>query len=219
MLVGACAAPSANGPAAASAAAPQKGGKVTIAMWQSPASLNGFLFTGAPMDEVLAFTAEGLLQTLPDGTYGPSLAKETPTVGNGISADGKVVTYKLKEGVTWSDGTAFSCDDVVFTWKAVMTPGVGVVSTTGYADVQSVDCPNPTTAVVTYKNFFAPFLRLFDRVLPKSAGDPRDMKNWAYNRKPLGTGPFKVDEWVADDHVTLTRNEKFRDPAKPLLDC
>jgi len=202
-----------------SAAAPKRGGKVVIALWQSPATLNGFLNTGQPMEETLVFIVEGLLQTMPDGTYGAVLAKQVPTVQNGgVSADGKTVTYQLKDGVTWSDGSAFTCDDVKFTWQAVMTPNVGITSTTGYSDIESVECPNATTAVVKYKTFFAPYLRLFDRILPKSAGDPKDMKNWVYNRKPLGTGPFKLDEWVVDDHVTLSRNEKYREPGKPYLD-
>jgi len=216
-------APTAVPPTAAptSSAAPKRGGKVTIALWQSPATLNGFLNTGQPMEETLVFVVEGLLQTMPDGTYGAVLAKEVPTLQNGgVSADGKTITYKLKEGVTWADGSPFTCDDVKFTWQAVMTPGVGVTSTTGYSDIESVECTNATTAVVKFKNFFAPYLRLFDRVLPKSAGDPKDMKNWAYNRKPLGAGPFKVDEWVADSYVTLSRNDKYREAAqgKPYLD-
>jgi peptide/nickel transport system substrate-binding protein len=206
---------------ATSANAPKRGGKVVIALWQSPATLNGFLNTGQPMEETLVFVVEGLLQTMPDGTYGPVLAKEVPTTQNGgVSADGKTITYNLKPGLLWSDGSAVTCDDVKFTWQAVMTPNSGVTSTTGYSDIDTVECPNPATAVVKYKNFFAPYLRLFDRILPKSAGDPKDMKNWAYNRKPLGTGPYKIDEWVVDDHVTLSRNDKYRDAAqgKPYLD-
>lgn len=217
-VVAGCAAPAGGDASASPAGTPKRGGKVTIAMWQSPTTLNGFLSTGAPIEETTALVVEGLLRTLPDGTYGAVLAKETPTLGNGISADGKTITYKLKEGVTWSDGTPFGCDDVKFTWTAVTTPNSGVGSTTGYSDIASVECPAPATAVVTYKTFFAPFLRLFDRILPKNAGDPKDMKNWAYNRKPVGTGPFKIDEWAADDHVTLSRNEKYREAGKPFLD-
>jgi peptide/nickel transport system substrate-binding protein len=99
-----------------------------------------------------------------------------------------------------------------------MTPGVGVLSTTGFSDIEAVDCPDPNTVVVKYKNFFAPYLTLFNEIIPKSAGDPKGMKDWAYNRKPIGTGPFKIDEWVTDDHVTLSRNANYREQDKPYLD-
>ena len=226
VLLAACAAP-AQPPAATpvpaptkpAADAPKRGGKITLAIWQSPTTLNAFIGTQTVMNEVLIYVIDGMLREQPDGARAPNLAKEVPTVQNGgVSADGKTITYKLKEGVLWSDGTPFTCEDVKFTWQAIMTPGIGITSTTGYADVESVECPNPTTVVVKYKTFYAAYLNIFNRIMPKSAGDPKDMKNWAYNRKPIGTGPFKVQEWVADDHVTLVRNENYREKDKPYLD-
>ena len=80
----------------------------------------------------------------------------------GVSADGKTITYKLKDGLKWSDGKSFACADVKFTWEAIMVPGnVGVVSTTGYSDIESVTCPDPNTVVIKFKNFYAPYLALF----------------------------------------------------------
>jgi peptide/nickel transport system substrate-binding protein len=201
------------------AAGPKRGGKITLAIWQSPTTLNPLLGTQTVMNEALIYILDGMLRDQPDGSRAPNLAKEVPTTQNGgVSADGKTITYKLKEGVLWSDGTPFTCDDVKFTWQAIMTPGIGVASTTGYSDMESVECPNPTTVIVKYKKFYAGYLTRFGTILPKSAGDPKDMKNWAYNRKPMGTGPFKVQEWVADDHITLVRNENYRDKDKPYLD-
>jgi peptide/nickel transport system substrate-binding protein len=203
------------------AAAPKRGGKLTMAVWQSPVTLNLFLGSQTVMSEVLVFVVEGFTHVLPDGTHEAALAKEVPTVQNGgVSADGKTITYKLKDGLVWSDGKPLTCDDALYTWQAVMTPDVGVTSTTGWRDIDTIDCTDPATVVIKYKNFFAPYLTLFEdsSLLPRSAGDPKDMKNWAYNRKPIGTGPFKIDEWLADDHVTLSRNDNFREKGKPYLD-
>lgn len=214
------AAPAPPAPAASpTAAGPKRGGKVTMSLWQSPTTLNFLLGTQTAIGEVLVFVVEGMTQVLPDGTRVAQLAKEVPSVQNGgVSADGKTITYKFKDGLVWSDGTSVTCEDARFTWQAQITPGVGVISTAGYSEIEGVDCPDPQTVVVKYKNFFAPYLTLFNSLIPKSAGDPKDMKNWAYNRKPMGTGPFKIDEWVADDHVTLSRNEKYREKDKPYLD-
>lgn len=202
-------------------AGPKRGGKVTMAVWQSPVTLNPLLGTQTVMDEVLVFIVEGFTKVMPDGSRVPNLAKEVPTLQNGgVSADGKTITYKLKEGIKWSDGTPLTCADFQFTLEAIMTPGVGVVSTTGYNQLEKVECPDPNTVVLKFKEFYAPYLTLFDNlVLPKHyCGDPKDMKNWAYNRKPLGTGPFKLDEWVADSYVTLSRNPNYREKDKPYLD-
>jgi peptide/nickel transport system substrate-binding protein len=207
-------------PPTAVPAGPKRGGKVTFAMWQSPVTLNPLLGSQTVTFEVLQFVMEGMTEVLPDGTRRAQLAKEVPTVQNGgVSADGKTITYNLKEGVLWSDGKPLTCDDFVFYWQARMTPGVGVLSRTGYEDIETVECPSPTKVVVKFKSFFAPYLTLFNESLPKHyTGDPKNMKDWAYNRKPLGTGPFKVDEWVTDSHVTLSRNTNYREKDKPYLE-
>ena len=214
--------PAAQPTTAPAAGTPKKGGKVTIAVWQSPVTLNWNLGTQTVMDVVLAFILDGLTKVLPDGSRVPNLVKEVPTVQNGgVSADGKTITYKLKEGVKFSDGTPFTCAEIQYTWEAIMTPGVGVVSTTGFSEIDKIECPDPYTAVIKFKNFYAPYLTLFSDtsyIIPKTCGDPKEMKNWACNRKPIGTGPFKLDEWVADDHITLSRNPTYREPDKPYLD-
>jgi len=202
-------------------AGPRRGGKVTMAVWQEPATLNWLLGTQTVMNEVNAFVVEGLLGINPDGSYYPVLAREVPTVQNGgVSPDGKTITYKLKEGVLWSDGKPFTCEDVKWTWQVIMTPGIGIVSTTGYSDIEAVECPNPNTVVVKFKKFYAPYhLNLFLGVLPKHAtGDPQKIKDWEYNRKPIGTGPFKVQEFVTASHIILVRNENYREKDKPYLD-
>lgn len=202
-------------------AGPKKGGKVTWAVWQSPATLNINLGTQTVMTDILALVQEGMSEVNPEGARIPTLAKEIPTVQNGgVSADGKTVTWKLKEGLVYSDGKPVTCSDFQFTLQAIMTPNVGVVSTTGYDQIDTVTCPDPNTVVIKFKNFYAAYLGLFSGdLLPQHAtGDPKDMKNWAFNRKPIGTGPFKVDEWVADSYITLSRNTNYREKDKPYLD-
>jgi peptide/nickel transport system substrate-binding protein len=130
------------------------------------------------------------------------------------------VTYNLLEGVLWSTGQPFTCDDVVFTWEAVTHLDSGAVSASNYANITSVECPDDVTAVVTYEPFYAPYIENFDAILPRHAtGDPVDMQKWVYNWSPVGTGPFKMAEWVPGDHITMVKNENYRDyPEKPYLD-
>ena len=73
--------------------------------------------------------------------------------------------------------------------------------------------------VVTYSTFFAGYLDQFPWILPKHAtGDVAGMRDWAFNRAPIGTGPFKLDEWSSGEYLQLSRNENYREEGKPYLD-
>jgi peptide/nickel transport system substrate-binding protein len=205
---------------AAAPSSPARGGTVILALSQEPDTLNPYLASIRAAGEVHTFIIEGLLSVGEKGQFYPALATEVPTQRNGgVSADGLTITYHLRENVTWSDGQAFTCDDVRFTWQAVVAPKNGAVGTAGYDQIQTVDCPDPTTAVVRYKSLYAAYLVPFWAILPKHAtGDPAAMTQWQYNRNPIGTGPFKIAEWVSGDHITLVANEHYREQGKPTLE-
>ncbi len=205
-----------------SATTPRRGGTVTIAYSQEPPTLNHYIGTTSAMWSINAMSLEGLVTLDPDGNFMPQLSEALPTKENGgVSADGLTITFKHKKGIKWSDGTAFTCDDVVFTWKAVMTKESGAASTVGWTDLDSITCADPDTTVAKFKKLYSPYLALFrNPIMPKSAGDPANMQKWAYNRKPIGTGPFQLQEWASADHITLVRNANYRDATagKPYLD-
>ncbi|MBI5029007.1 MAG: peptide ABC transporter substrate-binding protein [Chloroflexi bacterium] len=200
--------------------APKKGGTFTLAIYQEPDLLNPYLAAQRTAGEVHIFVIEGLLGVNEKGEFYPVLAREVPTKENGgLSADGLTLTYHLKENVVWSDGEKFTCDDVKFTWEAVTHPKSGAVGASDLREINSVECPDPYTVVIKFKNFYAAYLVPFWVVLPRHAtGDPANISKWDYNRKPLGTGPFKIVEWVSGDHITLVRNERYREAGKPYLD-
>jgi peptide/nickel transport system substrate-binding protein len=202
-------------------ATPASRGQIVYALYPEPQILNPFIATQTAAGEANSPVVEGLLGVDPDGNRYPVLAKEVPTVENGlVSEDGLTITYNLRDGIVWSDGQPFTCDDVKFTWEAVVHPESGAVSTTGYTDIESVECPDDLTVVIQFKQFYAPYLSLFDSIMPRHAtGDPAEMQKWVYNWHPIGTGPFKIQEWVSGDHITYVPNENYRDyPNKPQLD-
>lgn len=156
---------------------------------------------------------EGLVEVDANGKYAPVLAETLPTV----SADGLVVTYQLKQGVKFSNGDPFTCDDVVYTWEAILSD-LSQASTAGYSRIDSIECPDAHTAVVTFGRLYAPYLRLFSYIIPRAAGDLAKMDVWDFNRAPIGTGPWVLQEWKTGDRLTFVKNPNYREEGKPYLD-
>jgi peptide/nickel transport system substrate-binding protein len=205
--------------------ADKQGGTLVMGFYQEPELLNPYIRTQTVASIAGGFLERGLIFADAEGNFTPDLVKELPTVKNGgVSEDGLTITYNLKEDVVWSDGDSFDCEDVKFTWQAIMDPESGAVSTSGYEDMASVECPDPYTAVVTYSQFYAPYLTRFPSIFPSHIGlETAKMTEWEYNRTSNpALGPFVVEEWVSGDHMTVVRNEKYEfweSEGKPYLDA
>ncbi len=203
--------------------ADKQGGVLILGYYQEPEMLNSQIRTQTIAGVAGTLFERGMLEVMPDATFAPDLAIEVPTVQNGgVSADGLTVIYNLKEGILWSDGEPFDCDDALFTFEAIMHPESGAVTTAGYEDMESVTCETPLKVVVQYSQFYAPYLTLFDVIMPRHAtGDPANMTEWEYNQNPISLGPFVLEEWVSGDHMTVVRNENYEyweTEGKPYVD-
>lgn len=206
---------------ATAAGGPTRGGTLTFAIWQEPNTMNPFHGTQTVISVATLPVLEGLIRPDPEGQYKPELAADVPTLlnkGVEIAGEKMKVTYKLKDGITWSDGKPFTSADVQFTWQAIMRDPK-VTSREGYDKIESVEAPDPRTAVVTYKQVYAPYLSRFGVILPKHVLDGvDDISKHEYSRKPLGTGPFMVTEFKPADSIILERNPNYREKGKPYLD-
>ncbi len=193
---------------------------LTMGIYQEPENLNTYIGVQTVITYVHKPFAEYLIDVDDEGNYFPVLAAEIPTVENGgVSADGLTITYKLKKGVKWSDGAPFTAADVKFTWEALANPANLVKSRSGYELMESVETPDDHTAIVKYKEFYAPYLTRFAPVLPKHVlGGLPNINDAPYNRMPVGTGPFMVTEWVSGDHITMVKNPHFRNADKVRID-
>ena len=193
---------------------------VTLGIYQEPENLNTYIGVQTVITYVHKPFAEYLIDVNDKGEYFPVLAAEVPTVANGgVSEDGLTITYKLKKGVKWSDGQPFTSADVKYTWEAIANPKNLVKSRSGYELIESVETPDDHTAVVKYKEYYAPYLTRFSPVLPKHIlGQLDNMNDAPYNRMPVGTGAFRVTEWVSGDHITMEKNPYYREADKVKID-
>jgi peptide/nickel transport system substrate-binding protein len=194
-------------------------GQLRVAIQRSPNTLNPILSANTTEGFINRLTFDTLVTV--DGRTKkmvPSLATEVPTPENGgISKDGLTVTYHLHDGVKWHDGEPFTSKDVKFSWQAMMNNANNVNARIGYEDVASVDTPNDTTVVFHLKHKFAPFVNTVFTdsdnpvcIIPEHllAKYP-NLNQVPFNQQPIGTGPFKLAEWVRGDHLSLVANDDY----------
>jgi len=220
--------PAGASPSAAASAAAKRGagGDLKILYWQAPTILNRHQATGTKDADASRLITEPLASFGKDGLpVANGLAAEIPTAANGgVSTDFTTVTWKLRTGVKWSDGTPFTADDVVATFTYQCDEKSAASTIDRCEGVKSVTAKDANTAVVTYKEP-QPFYYQWGvgdagTILQKAQYANclgAKAKDCAADQKPIGTGPYKVREFKAGDVVTYDLNENFRDPNKPFF--
>ena len=163
------------------------------------------------LEDIQSCVVEGLVTNDETMQIVPVLAREIPTVENGgviLRADGGMdVIWKLRAGVKWHDGVPHTSADVQFTVNVINKGDWKPESVDGFDRITSVDTPDSLTAIVHYKEVYAPYRLQFVRgTLPEHTLRGRDLNNANdYNRAPLGTGPYKVTEWKTGEYIALER--------------
>jgi peptide/nickel transport system substrate-binding protein len=138
-----------------------------------------------------------------------------------ISPDGKTYTFKLFPNITFHDGKPCTAEDVIFSCTKVLTETHARARGT-FMRVEKAEAPDPQTVVFTLKEPFAPFINSFDcttaPVLPKHVYENTDFRQNPANAQAIGTGPFKLKEWVRGSHIHLVRHEGYYRQGEPHLD-
>lgn len=181
--------------------------RLVVGYDREPDTLNRF--STHILEDIESCVVEGLVTTDERMQTVPLLAVSVPTLENGgvvLRKDGGMdVTWKLRPDVKWHDGTPHTSADVKFTVEAINSPSYNPESTDGFDRIAGVDTPDPLTAVLHYKEVYAPYALQFVRgTLPRHVLEGRDIDTAGdYNRAPLGTGPYKVAEWKTGEYIRL----------------
>jgi peptide/nickel transport system substrate-binding protein len=202
---------------AAAATTPKRGGTLT-ATWGGFEPQSLFVPAGGGSSPYFTSTRvhERLLRLTVNLEFEPVLALEIKP-----AEDFRSYMIKLRDKVTWHDGKPFTADDVAFCameyWKPI-SAGVSLDA------LESAEAPDPLTAVLKFK---APVPEFFLKsvlagkaglVIPKHIYAGSNIITNPINNTPIGTGPFKVKEWVRGSHVEYLRNDNYWNPGLPYLD-
>ena len=220
-------------PSAGSAVAPSagteaqtrgSGGTLKMLQWQGVTNFGLHTATGTKDQLGASLITEPLLSYLPDGTLIPALAAEVPSVDNGgLSEDLTTVTYKLKQGVLWSDGEPFSADDVVFTWQWITDQANNAINLTTYQQITNAEAIDANTVKLTFaqtnQGWYVPFSGSYAGVIyPKHVLEAGADAYTAFLSAPIGTGPYIVDQFTPNDQVVYKVNPNYREANKPFFD-
>jgi len=217
-------------PASSGATAPTTQGpkRVVIAMAGEPPGISTHINpagTATPgLPELLGLVAPGLSMVDNDGQRAPVLASELPSIDRGswrVFPDGRMeTTWKLRSGVTWHDGRAFSTADLVFAATVGRDPELAEFGDAAFSAIDRLEAPDPLTVTVYWKRPFIDADAMFAPGPGSAAGyaepipfhilgplyaeDKSRIRESAYwTTEFVGHGAFQVREFVVGSMVRL----------------
>jgi ABC-type transport system substrate-binding protein len=143
-----------------------------------------------------------------------------------IAEHNPVIVFHLRQGVQFHDGQKFDSGDVLFTYDSIMNPKNASPRTSDFEPIKKAEVRGPYEIKFTYKRLFSPAIFAWGMgILPehllnsarlqeeaeRRGKDPTDfsIRDSRFNRRPVGTGAFRFDEWRSDEYVRLYRNDKY----------
>ncbi len=211
------------------AAAPRDGGSMTISFKDDVATLDpaiGYDWQNWP---IIKSIFDGLMDYKPGSTdLTPNLAESFT-----VSPDGKTYTFKLRQGVKFTNGRQLTADDVLYSITRTCNPKTQSPGASFFGAIEGFDAFNggkadhlagvkvldPATVQFTLSRPDATFLQVlalnFATVVPKEEVEKAGVD---FGKHPVGSGPFRLQEWKLGQRITLVRNPDYYQPGVPHLD-
>lgn len=205
--------------AACTAAQAQAPTQIVVAQPADIRSTNPGVNRDNTTDGVVLNIVEGLVGYHENGTVGPLLARSIV-----VSPDGLTYIFKLRTNVKFHNGEPMTSADVLWSWKRYTDPKTDWRCLSEFdgrsgVKVTSVTAPDAQTVVMQLDKPSAVFL---DNLARTDCGmtavlNKKSVKEDGSWDKPIGTGPFKFEEWKRGEYVTLSAFADYQSPpgAKP----
>ncbi|MFJ6938597.1 ABC transporter substrate-binding protein [Streptomyces sp. NPDC101132] len=195
----ACSAPGGGGAAAGDRAADS----VVVGIANEPETLSPLLGYGKDGNSKIF---DGLLTHDAGMALRPALAAALPEV----SPDGLTYTYRLRQGVKFSDGRPFTAKDVVFTYRTILDPKTNNPSRSELDALARVEAKGDDTVVFTLKYPYAPFAeRTVLPIAPEHVAGRQDVNTGAFTTRPVGTGPYVLTAWSKGEKLSFKANPGY----------
>jgi peptide/nickel transport system substrate-binding protein len=177
---------------------------LVVDVGQEPDSLDPFYRNTGEAQRFYRLVYSSVLKWNEDGSVAPDLAAELPVV----SDDGLTWTIKLKEGVTFHDGTPLTADDVVFSYQTAAKPENGSVWLSALSYMKSVEATDDTTVTLTLTEPYA-YMESRFAMIPILSDETKYATNATYATKENGSGPYTLASLKRGDSINLTQNADY----------
>ncbi|RXJ67990.1 peptide ABC transporter substrate-binding protein [Halarcobacter ebronensis] len=186
---------------------------LNLSISSSPSRLNPIIAADSTSSEITQWLFNGLLKYDKDGNIVTDLAKSYYFLND------KKLIIELKKGIKWHDGVELTADDVIFTYEKIMDKNIFTPRKTNYKEVESVKKLDNYTIEVNYKRaYFKALIIWMIEIIPKHILEKqKDLMTSEFNRKPIGTGPYKLAEFKTGSDIELIANENYFE-GKPKIE-
>lgn len=181
-------------------AKPAAGDKIVIAQGSDALFLDPQQQDEGPTNSVVSNIYDALVTRTADLKFVPGLAEKWE------QKDPLTWIFYLRKGVTFHNGDPFTADDVVFTLERFKASKVVGSTMAMMSSVKKID---DFTVEIKTTQPYAPFLASMAKALIMDKQYVTKVGDQECNLKPIGTGPYKVVEWVKEDHITMQAFDKY----------
>lgn len=202
----------------AAALAPAAGpGTLVVAITADPGHLNPAITTSGATHAAAELLYNGLLGRDERGDPQPELAESWT-----VEQDGALYRFRLRDGVSWHDGTRFTAADVKFSFEEVLLKFHARTRASLGPALAGIDTPDDRTVVFRLARPYAPLLRQLDAteapIVARHVYQGADPLRHPANAAPVGTGPFRFVAYRPGAEIRLAGNPRYFKPGLPRLD-
>ncbi|HEV8656899.1 MAG TPA: ABC transporter substrate-binding protein [Candidatus Limnocylindria bacterium] len=215
-VLSACTPSAGPGPSATASSGPKTGGTLILARAGEVTNLDPHkvpAFTSARVFELLYSYLMRLDENL---AVQPDLAASMPTT----SSDGKTVTVKIRTGVKFHNGDPLTSADVKYTFDRIIDAKNVAVARSFFGDVNTITAPDESTVVFDLKTPNAALIAYMAHpntgIVSKKIGEAN--ADLSKKETAIGSGPFKLAEWVPDNYMRFAKNADYYVAGQPYLD-
>jgi peptide/nickel transport system substrate-binding protein len=195
---------------------PKRGGRLNMGLLLEPPGLDPFHQGADARIRLTVLIYQGLFYEAASGTPEPLLAESYT-----VSDDGLLYTIKIRQGVKFHDGTPMTAADVAYSYNYVRDSRNGSPGAGDYSTVVEFKAVDPATVQIRLNtpNASLPMTmgNKYGGVVPAGYFD-RPNADKEMSRKSVGTGPFKLTDFVPNSYITLDRHTEYWEKGVPYLD-
>ena len=182
---------------------PVQGGSLRMAISEEPDQLDPARTIELLAAEIMLNVYEQLVYIGADGLPQPWVAESWT-----IAPDGKVITFKIRQGIKFHDGTPLDAAAVKSSYDRILDPAMAAPYKSFVGTLEKVDAPDATTAIFSFTAPYAPF---FNTGATIGIVSPAGVNQWGddFGHNPVGSGPFKFKSWESGSQIVLERNPDY----------